>query len=198
MTAMQLPEDLKRCVEFHGHLCQGLTIGYRAALEGLKRLGAKRAQDEELIAVVENDSCAVDAVQVLTGCTFGKGNLLFRDYGKMVFTFALRPTGRAVRVALRRRHQRQAEPPGQDPDARARSLLDAPVEQILDVREMTISLPAEAEISESVVCDRCGEEAMASRTAKDGRRTLCLSCAQAEKAPVSPEGTIGEGGADEA
>jgi formylmethanofuran dehydrogenase subunit E len=183
---------MKRCVEFHGHFCPGLTVGYRAALAGLQRLGAQRASDEELIAIVENDSCAVDAVQVLAGCTFGKGNLFFRDYGKMVFTFALRPTGRAVRVALRSREGGEA--PSQDPDARARWLLDAPVEQLFDVREMTISLPGEAEIRESVVCDRCGEESMASRAVKDGRGTLCLSCSQAEKAPVLPRGDDRRGG----
>ena len=30
---------------------------------------------------------AVDAVQVLTGCTFGKGNLIYRPTGKMAFSF---------------------------------------------------------------------------------------------------------------
>ena len=68
-----IPKDLAMAVEFHGHLCPGLTIGYLAAKVGLERLGIGRAEDEELIAIVENDSCAVDAVQVLTGCTFGKG-----------------------------------------------------------------------------------------------------------------------------
>nr|WP_279383444.1 FmdE family protein [Methanobacterium formicicum] len=24
----------------------------------------------------------MDAIQVITGCTFGKGNLIFKDYGK--------------------------------------------------------------------------------------------------------------------
>ncbi|NIP44160.1 MAG: formylmethanofuran dehydrogenase, partial [candidate division Zixibacteria bacterium] len=54
----------------------------------------------ELVAVVENDSCAVDAVQVLTGCTFGKGNLFFRDYGKQVYTFFRRPSGDFLRIAI--------------------------------------------------------------------------------------------------
>ncbi len=58
------------------------------------------SQDEEIVAVVENDSCAVDAVQVLTGCTFGKGNLLFKDHGKQVYTFINRNTNDAVRVSL--------------------------------------------------------------------------------------------------
>jgi len=95
-TDAALPEDLKRVVAFHGHLCPGVLIGYRATKAGLAALGAERAEDEELIAIVENDSCAADAVQALAGCTFGKGNFFFRDYGKQVFTFALRPSGRAL------------------------------------------------------------------------------------------------------
>lgn len=48
----------------------------------MEALGGGRDIDEEMVAIVENDSCAVDAIQVLTGCTLGKGNLIFRDYGK--------------------------------------------------------------------------------------------------------------------
>jgi len=68
-------------VRFHGHLCPGLAIGYRMTRAALAALGAGRAEDEDLVAVVENDACGVDAVQYLSGCTFGKGNLIFRDVG---------------------------------------------------------------------------------------------------------------------
>ena len=170
-------------VRFHGHLCPGLAIGFRAAKLALERLGARRSEDEELIAVVENDSCSADAVQCLTGCTFGKGNLFFKDHGKQVFTFALRPSGRAVRIALKRRDRREGEPPADDREARTRWVLNAPEEHLFDIREMELSMPAEAVIRESVVCDRCGEEAMSSRTKKDGPRTLCVPCALA-KSPL--------------
>ncbi|NTV15797.1 MAG: formylmethanofuran dehydrogenase, partial [Desulfobulbaceae bacterium] len=83
-------EDAAR---FHGHTCPGLAFGFRVARVAIRELGLSRAEDEELVAVVENDSCAVDAIQVLTGCTFGKGNLIFRDHGKQVYTFFKRATG---------------------------------------------------------------------------------------------------------
>ena len=78
-------------VSFHGHACPGLAFGYRVAEVALQELGDK-AEDEELVAVVENNSCAVDAIQVMAGCTFGKGNLIFKDYGKQVYTFIRRPS----------------------------------------------------------------------------------------------------------
>src|SRR3990172_5095832 len=92
-------KSLDDVVEFHGHICPGLVLGYRVSMLALKELG-ERAIDEELVAIVENNSCAVDAVQVMTGCTFGKGNLIFRDYGKQVYTFIKRPSGRSVRIVV--------------------------------------------------------------------------------------------------
>ena len=103
MNAQQILEsdDFKRCEAFHGHVCGGLAIGYLAATAGLDWLREKRALDEELVAIVETDACCVDAIQVLTGCTFGKGNLVYRDYGKMGFTFFNRRTGQGVRLAMK-------------------------------------------------------------------------------------------------
>ena len=167
------PQDLKKTIAFHGHLCPGLLIGYRAAKLGLKRLGSKRSEDEELIAIVENNSCAVDAVQVLTGATFGKGNLFFRDHGKQVFTFAIRPSGRAVRVSL----QAGAFPPGVSREERSERLLRAKNEELFAIEEEKIKLPPEAEIRKSVLCASCGEPVMETRTRKIRGRALCIPCA---------------------
>lgn len=43
-------EDFQKCVEFHGHLCPGLTLGYRASVAGLEWLRAHRSVDEEIVA----------------------------------------------------------------------------------------------------------------------------------------------------
>lgn len=56
-----LPEALEAAVRFHGHLCPGLLIGYRAALLALDALGVGPSVDEDLILIAENDSCSVDA-----------------------------------------------------------------------------------------------------------------------------------------
>ena len=79
----------EKCVEFHGHQCPGLAIGFRASEIAACELGEKMSalRDEEIVCVTENDACGVDAVQVITGCTIGKGNLIYRPTGKMAFTF---------------------------------------------------------------------------------------------------------------
>lgn len=53
------------------------------------------------MAIVETDMCGVDTIQFMTGCTFGKGNLVHRDHGKNAYTFVRRSDGRAVRVSIR-------------------------------------------------------------------------------------------------
>jgi formylmethanofuran dehydrogenase subunit E len=121
----------------------------------------------------------VDAVQYLTGCTFGKGNLFFRDYGKHVYTFAERSGSRGVRIALRRREARVGEPPREDREARSQWMLQAPTEMLFDLRDTDVALPEPAVIQKTVVCAACGEEAMATRIVERGGRTFCRPCSEA-------------------
>lgn len=174
MERIKQNPDLGETIRFHGHMCPGLAIGYRAAKASLERLGVARAEDEELIAIVENDSCSVDAVQWLTGCTFGKGNFIFRDYGKQVFTFLIRPSGRAVRMALKRSNLSA----DQDREARIQRILTAPLEDVFEVKEFTAAVPPPAQIRDTLVCEFCGEGVMATRTVVRDGLTSCIPCSE--------------------
>jgi formylmethanofuran dehydrogenase subunit E len=46
-------------------------------------------------------TCFADGVQMVTGCTFGKGNIKKLHYGKWGLTLVEVATGRAVRVTAR-------------------------------------------------------------------------------------------------
>ncbi len=179
MNLNDFPEDFRECAEFHGHICPGLSIGYRAAKYGLKELAVNRADDEEVVAVVENDSCAVDAVQVLTGCTFGKGNLIFRDYGKMVFIFAVRKSGKFVRLYFK---GVEVDNAGNMTETERRAatvklLMESKDEELFELtRPNSFSMPDTAEIHENIICDNCGERVMSTRITECGNRKLCESC----------------------
>ncbi|MDD3718457.1 MAG: FmdE family protein [Actinomycetota bacterium] len=184
---MDIPEELRKAAAFHGHLCPGLTIGYRASRAAMERMGLARAYDEELVCVVENDSCSVDAVQFLAGCTFGKGNLVFEDHGKQVFTFASRRRpGKALRVSLK---AGAIPPPGGDLDPAARReealriLITAPLEDLFFVDEIDFELPGQARIHQSVLCDNCGEPTMETRIVESGGRRLCIPCSRGWNPP---------------
>ncbi len=162
-------------VQFHGHRCPGLAIGYRMAAAALDALSSLPSADEELLAIVENDACGVDALQCLTGCTFGKGNLIFRDYGKQVYTVYSRHSGRGVRVLFHGRGTPD-EVRG-DRQKREQWILTAPRDEILSVAEVTITEPERARIRKSVLCDGCGEPVMESRIRQQGAKKLCIPCA---------------------
>jgi len=93
----------EKAVAFHGHACSGLTLGYRAALYALKLLEAGFSGDEELVCITENDACGLDAIQVILGCSVGKGNLLFHLTGKQAYTFYRRSDGKGFRIVQKKK-----------------------------------------------------------------------------------------------
>jgi formylmethanofuran dehydrogenase subunit E len=171
MEAPFIPDDLKPIIDFHGHLCPGLVIGYRAAKAGMERIHTMRSEDEELVAIVENNSCAVDAIQYMTGCTFGKGNFFFKDYGKHVYTLALRPDGRGVRVSLKNDAFRE-----EDRIERIKHILDLDERELFEIKDVTIELPQLARIHNSIACHNCGEPVMETRTKEKNNEVYCIPC----------------------
>ncbi|MDQ1333418.1 MAG: formylmethanofuran dehydrogenase subunit [Thermodesulfobacteriota bacterium] len=190
-------EDFKRCAEFHGHICPGLAIGYRAGKAALAWLEERRSPDEEMVATVETNACGTDAIQVLTGCTLGKGNLLFKDQGKHVYTIVSRKTGEGVRIALLNgvmnlsdRHLNLIQKIREDqasPEERrefqtlhlnkGRQLLETPLEELFSIRNASAPVPEKAMIEPSMPCDRCQEPTMLSRLEKINGQSLCRGCA---------------------
>ncbi|MDE3032475.1 MAG: formylmethanofuran dehydrogenase subunit E family protein, partial [Acidobacteriota bacterium] len=90
----------------HGHKCPAMPLGLRVGAAALEALGVDRAQDGQLEAILElGDAhcshCFADGVQMITGCTFGKGNIRKLGYGKFGLTLVDRVTGRRVRVTPR-------------------------------------------------------------------------------------------------
>ena len=97
---MDINELWQRCKEFHGHECKGLLSGFMAALYAKRLLGLDFSRDEQIVCISECDACSVDAIQVMLGCTIGRGNLLFHMTGKIAFSFYSRETGKSVRLVL--------------------------------------------------------------------------------------------------
>ena len=167
--------DYSALIDFHGHSCPGLAIGYRMSVAAMAALGVTRSGDEELVAIVENDACGVDAVQFLTGCTFGKGNLLFRDFGKNVYTLYSRQSGKGVRVVF----HGQGVPDGlrEDKAAYMRFLQDCPDEDIVALAIVNDDIPRPARIRNSVSCNRCHEAVMDTRVRVMDGQVVCIPCA---------------------
>ena len=189
-------EMIQKTVAFHGHMCPGLAIGIRAAEVALRDIGP-HAHDEEVVAVVETDMCGVDAIQSLTGCTFGKGNLIHLDYGKNAFTFYRRSDGKGIRLATRLEAFAEPDPEWEalrerlgDADltpeerkrfwelhaARSRQILDIPLDELFELKEPEGKIPRHARVMDSVACEVCSEQVMETRTRRFEGKTLCIPC----------------------
>jgi formylmethanofuran dehydrogenase subunit E len=192
------PELIEKTIKFHGHNCPGVSLGIRACELALSEF--ERAPDEEIVAVVETDMCAVDAIQYLTGCTFGKGNLIHLDHGKNVFTFYRRSDEKGMRIsarpevfseidedvaALQKKEVQQELSADEEKRltqarvARIQRIMSAPVEELFEVKPAYGPIPKKARILESLTCEACGEKTMETRTRRFMGKTLCIPCFEA-------------------
>ena len=171
----QLPEKtIEDTIGSHGHSCPGLAIGIRAAEYALREL--KDTAAEDLLCVTETDMCGVDGIQFLTGCTFGKGNLIHLDYGKAAFSFHDRKSGKAFRLLLRpeAKQDKKGEQPGREEVQRI--LMDKALEEVFELIPLDKKPPRKARVLASMRCEECGEETMESRTRRFTGKTLCIPC----------------------
>jgi len=191
-------KSFEDAVTFHGHACPGLAIGYRASEIALTMFDYDPTKDEDLVCIAENDACSVDGIQFVSGCTLGKGNLIFRDYGKQVYTFIPRDGTEALRVSLKT----DASMDTISPEAiRVRSkvfagtanpeeiaiyekarddlielYLHAPAEELFTIEKILPALPERARIFNSGVCSICGELVSESRSRVQDGKIVCIPC----------------------
>lgn len=191
---------LKQAADFHGHLCPDLAIGYRASRYALDQLAVERLWGDELRAVVENTTSAVDAVQQLTGCTLANRRLRLHDYGRHVYTFIC-GEGSGLRLALKPGVAlpepeflalEQAIEAGRATliqTARYQTLLDRRIaallrlapEALFDVARVTVEWTEAPFTSALAPCDGCGELVIASHLAVTSGRHLCRPCSEREE-----------------
>jgi len=169
---LETKELMEKAVKFHGHACPGVAIGVLVSKFILEH-GNDFSLDEEIVAVVENDNCSIDAVQALLGTTFGKGNLIHLDYGKNNFTFYNRNNKKAVKLSLK-----NISFGGRDlsREERIQKLLGANPEDIFNIEEVKFDPPQLAQIHESILCDNCGDLTMSTRIKEFKGKKVCVPC----------------------
>lgn len=167
---MGIHEQYQKSVEFHGHSCPGLAIGVRAAVEAQKILEIDFSEDEAIVCVVENDACGIDGIQVILGCSAGKGNLIFRIRGKQAFSFFNRKNGKKVRLVLK------DFPKIEDREEKQRFILESSFEEIFSSQVPRYDLPEEARLFPSINCELCGESTAEPYIRIQNAKKVCLDC----------------------
>jgi formylmethanofuran dehydrogenase subunit E len=188
---MYMDDEFNKVVEFHGHVCPGLAIGYRVAkyIKG----HCDKSEDEELVAIVENNSCSVDAIQQMLSCTFGKGNLIFKDYGKQVFTFYCRGDSKALRIYFKGEMPKRM---GELQEKRSKNqltgeeqkeleglrqsyiqyILNANDDELLSIRSVNLPEPEKARIYPTLTCEECKEGFMEIKGRTACGKVICMDC----------------------
>jgi formylmethanofuran dehydrogenase subunit E len=196
---IQSIKSYNEAVAFHGHACPGLALGYRVGEYALKHFRTNRSDNEDLVAIVENDACGVDAIQLVTGCSVGKGNLILQDFGKHAYTFIDRKSNRAIRLvqrpepvvqridpvasALREKLMSGTATPAEQKELHERqaavidTILKMPIDELFIIKEVKPEIPVRAKIFTSVQCASCGEMVAEHRARVRNGTFFCIPCA---------------------
>jgi len=190
--------------QFHGHKCPAMPLGLRVGAAAMNKLGVERAKDGQLLALVELGeghcaTCFGDGIQMITGCTFGKGNIKRLQYGKWGLTLVDTKSGQAVRVTPRAetmlankqtdfftKYRMRGIPASQVPpevvEPLVEKVMSIPDGQLLIVSDIfQHELPEKVDSFDSFVCDLCGEMVVEGYGRPLGDKKVCQPCYEKAK-----------------
>ncbi|MBN2524860.1 MAG: SAM-dependent methyltransferase [Deltaproteobacteria bacterium] len=182
----------------HGHYCPGLSMGVVAGAAGMRYWQETSDGLEDIVAIVEVNSCMVDGIQFVTGCSIGNNGLIYKDFGKTAVTIAKRSTKEGIRFLLKPDFHQSLKKDNpaftelftqvivnqnRDPQLvkkfKAASteasfhLLKWPLDKLFDQKLVTADIPDYAPIRDSHICENCMESYM---DIKAGNENRCLPC----------------------
>lgn len=186
--------------KFHGHKCPAMPNGLRVGAAAMNALGVERTGDSALIAMLDlgEDHCATcfaDGVQVITGCTMGKGNIKKTHKGKWALTLIDKKNSKAVRVTPKaeamlanketeffKEYREKGVPPTQVPEdvvePLVKKVMGAPEEMIMDISEVfNYDWNEPPHSFAGFVCDECGEMVVEEYGRIKGDKHVCIDCA---------------------
>ncbi len=130
----------QRLYEFHGHVGPYVTLGFRAgeiAREILESPGYFDLTAEVASPLETPQSCFIDGVQLGSGCTAGKRNLMVREGDRPGVLFQTK-SGKSIRIEilpdLPERIRAWIDSDGLE--ATARKILELPHEKIFNVSSL--------------------------------------------------------------
>lgn len=91
----------EQVIDFHGHTCPEISLGYRVAQIAMRELGIRPAPSSELVVTAYTHSCAIDAFQVLNRATYGRGTLRVNEKQQHVYHFQYTGTTEGLQISVR-------------------------------------------------------------------------------------------------
>jgi len=192
-------EYLEMGFKFHGHKCPAMPLGLKAASIAMNTLNVERSQAGELYTILDLGdfhcaTCFADGVQIITGCTYGKGNISRSHKGKFSLTLIDRKNGRGVKVIPSGEWLKQAfqsdfmeqRKKGIPPQNISTEITNPLIEKVLNssndqfkvelLPKINIEIPPH--IWDKDLCEECGELTVAEYGHYINGKFLCKDCAR--------------------
>jgi formylmethanofuran dehydrogenase subunit E len=128
---------VKGVVEFHGHLGPFLILGVKAGLLANSLLGKDCFKTTAIVTTDPSppNSCFVDGIQFVTGCTMGKGNIKLRRSKNTSVLFL--KEGKKLRLKLKDKVLASIKEVSSEDESEKLSLklLNSPVSELFEVQK---------------------------------------------------------------
>ncbi len=186
--------------QFHGHKCPAMPMGLRVGAAAMNKLGVERTGDGDIIAILDlgEDHCATcyaDGIQVITGCTYGKGNIKKTHKGKWALTLVEKKTHRAVRITptaaammankqspffteYRGKGVPATKVPPEVVEPLVKRVMTLPDKELYNISDVFIyDLKEKPHSFNGFVCEECGEMTVMEYGRIKGDKKVCIDCA---------------------
>lgn len=90
----------EQVIDFHGHTCPGIALGYRVATIAQKELGLRPTPESELLVKASTRSCALDAFQIINKATLGRGTIRVEETHQSIYQFYFTGTHEILKITL--------------------------------------------------------------------------------------------------
>lgn len=91
----------EQVIDFHGHTCPEISLGFRVAQIAMRELGIRPTPSSQLFVTAYTHSCALDAFQVLNRTTYGRGTLTVNEQKRHVYHFQYTGTSEGLQISIR-------------------------------------------------------------------------------------------------
>ena len=195
------PRDyFEYALKFHGHKCPAMPLGLKMASVAMNELNVEHAHAGELFTIVDLGEhhcagCIADGVQVITGCTFGKGNIIRSMKGKFSLTLIDQKNSRGVKITpigymLQKafnsefmEERKKGNPPhkisAEITDPLIEKVFTMPIEKQFKIEQLEkIKAYVPPHKWDKLLCEDCGELTVAEYGFYINRKFLCADCAE--------------------
>jgi len=134
LTTTLSDADLALIEQVHGHLCPMVLLGARTGKKA-RQLAAVTGDDSHLYGYYRGYGCAIDGIQIFTGCTWGNQNLVLLRGRNFSFILTAQGAREGIMVSPQ---SRLLDKIRGEKDPRSRSALmemftSAPDEELLEI-----------------------------------------------------------------